>query len=369
MPSSFPTAADNLTTTHQPLVEKVAAADINAIAFAVNAIQNALLVSGFLPRLNLYRSTVGLALDLQHTVDLAGGVADLVNIVLQSTGDAIYVMHKGGAPVGYGGPQGADAAFNVLIPGNIDGTTAGNGWDGTTLNTRTGMAGLVVYSGAAGSYPISVNSWSVNPALSLYNQQTGHTQGNGPAIYADHDGTGALLQALHRGNSFTNPSLSFTSFGTPAQDRQLLTSRVTGDANSRFTFDYKGLFTWGPGSATQDIFLARFAAKTLVLDEGVMARMTGADANATTAYSTIRNSENQTRFQIRHDGTHWWGDGTNSADTNLYRGAADQLRTDDSVRIGGSLRVETRPAFVASDRYLVVDSNGNVHVSALGPAS
>jgi len=39
------------------------------------------------------------------------------------------------------------------------------------------------------------------------------------------------------------------------------------------------------------------------------------------------------------------------------------------VKISGSLQIGTRPAFVAGDKYLVVDANGNVHVSSLGPAS
>jgi hypothetical protein len=35
----------------------------------------------------------------------------------------------------------------------------------------------------------------------------------------------------------------------------------------------------------------------------------------------------------------------------------------------GALLIGSRPAFVAADKYLVVDASGNVHVSALGPAS
>lgn len=31
--------------------------------------------------------------------------------------------------------------------------------------------------------------------------------------------------------------------------------------------------------------------------------------------------------------------------------------------------IGTSPAFVSGDKYLVVDTNGNIHVSALGPAS
>ena len=34
-----------------------------------------------------------------------------------------------------------------------------------------------------------------------------------------------------------------------------------------------------------------------------------------------------------------------------------------------TVRLAAPPAFVASDKYLVIDSSGNIHVSALGPAS
>lgn len=280
----------------------------------------------------------GNAMLLEHTADLAGAVSDLVDMTLRSTGDAIYVLHSGGAPVGYGGPQGADAAFNVLIPGNLDGTTGGQGWDGVTANTRTGMTGLVVYAGAQGSYPVNVSSWSDNPAIMVTNQQAGHPQGDGPALYLDHAGVGAVMQVLHRGTSFTNATMGFTSFDSPAQDRQLWAARANGDANSRFTVDYKGMFTFGPGNVAQDIFLQRFAPGMLVLDKAIMYRAAaGDDPNGTTAIQTIHSGDNQTRFQIRHDGTMWWGNGTAGNDTNLYRTANDTLRTDDALQIGGAL--------------------------------
>ena len=40
-----------------------------------------------------------------------------------------------------------------------------------------------------------------------------------------------------------------------------------------------------------------------------------------------------------------------------------------NIEIVGSLNIGTIGAFVASDKYLVVDGSGNVHKSATGPAS
>jgi hypothetical protein len=40
-----------------------------------------------------------------------------------------------------------------------------------------------------------------------------------------------------------------------------------------------------------------------------------------------------------------------------------------NMTTAGHLTIGNRPAFVAGDKYLIVDSSGNVHVSSLGPAS
>lgn len=55
---------------------------------------------------------------------------------------------------------------------------------------------------------------------------------------------------------------------------------------------------------------------------------------------------------------------TNSANTEVV-----SIFNTGAMTVGGTLQIGSRPAFVASDRYLVVDASGNVHVSALGPAS
>lgn len=39
------------------------------------------------------------------------------------------------------------------------------------------------------------------------------------------------------------------------------------------------------------------------------------------------------------------------------------------TELNSTLKIDGRPAFVSGDKYLVCDSNGNVHVSSLGPAS
>jgi len=47
------------------------------------------------------------------------------------------------------------------------------------------------------------------------------------------------------------------------------------------------------------------------------------------------------RMAIFSDGKHEWGDGVTGRDTNLYRGGADVLKTDDTLHISANLRINT----------------------------
>ena len=40
-----------------------------------------------------------------------------------------------------------------------------------------------------------------------------------------------------------------------------------------------------------------------------------------------------------------------------------------NIATAGTLQIGSRPAFVAGDKYLIVDASGNIHVSATGPGS
>jgi hypothetical protein len=53
------------------------------------------------------------------------------------------------------------------------------------------------------------------------------------------------------------------------------------------------------------------------------------------------DGDGNARIAVFTDGKHEWGDGTAARDTNLYRSAADVLRTDDTFHIGTNIRVNT----------------------------
>lgn len=67
-----------------------------------------------------------------------------------------------------------------------------------------------------------------------------------------------------------------------------------------------------------------------------------------------------------------WAMGIDNSDSDAFViSEAATVGTSNVVRIGsgGAVRITTLGAFVASDKYVVIDSSGNLHISALGPAS
>lgn len=61
-------------------------------------------------------------------------------------------------------------------------------------------------------------------------------------------------------------------------------------------------------------------------------------ASSTPFLATQVVAEADNRVIVRADGLHLWGDGTNPPDTNLYRGAANLLKTDDMLTSAGQPR-------------------------------
>ncbi|MFB7111720.1 hypothetical protein [Streptomyces sp. NPDC056291] len=60
-------------------------------------------------------------------------------------------------------------------------------------------------------------------------------------------------------------------------------------------------------------------------------------SSTSTALDAEQTGDSVTRFNLRNDGQMEWGSGTASRDTNLYRSAANTLRTAGSLTVGGAL--------------------------------
>jgi hypothetical protein len=145
--------------------------------------------------------------------------------------------------------------------------------------------------------------------------------------------------------------------------------------------------------ASQDVNLYRDAANVLRTDDRFLAYYSadvwgdiigsgifrGVHAN-TTAYllssyiSASGTPEANPRFYIAMDGDIYWGAGGASAvDTNLYRNAANQLKTDDELIVAGN--ISTPSAFVVTGdgatkdaTYIPYATDGSIYLSTIANA-
>jgi hypothetical protein len=113
-------------------------------------------------------------------------------------------------------------------------------------------------------------------------------------------------------------------------------SRVTSDANARWFTQADGKTWWGPGNAAVDTNLFRAGSNTLQTDDQFRsARPNGTDVT----WISQRSADSGARWYMTADGVATFGDGAGLMDTNLYRSAADTLKTDDSLVVAGGLTV------------------------------
>jgi len=119
----------------------------------------------------------------------------------------------------------------------------------------------------------------------------------------------------------------FNAAGMAAAGSSALQTSVAGDTNPRLNVQAGGTILWGPGNAATDTDLYRYGAASLGTDGKLVKFSTVAtDVAFATAGAT---TDGNFTWYTRKDGQMWWGAGAASAvDTNLYRTAANQLKTD-----------------------------------------
>ncbi|MBA2951443.1 H-type lectin domain-containing protein [Streptomyces himalayensis] len=127
-----------------------------------------------------------------------------------------------------------------------------------------------------------------------------------------------------------------------------LRTTVSGDSNNRLAIRADGQLLWSSGSGTADTNLYRDAANELKTDDALaivgelkpanLVRGTRAAASDSQYESRVSGDANA-RWFARADGQMWWGPGSAIQDTNLYRSAADTLKTDDNFIANGNLTV------------------------------
>lgn len=90
---------------------------------------------------------------------------------------------------------------------------------------------------------------------------------------------------------------------------------------------------------------------------GTIMSATGADATSRSLQADV-SGDSQKRLVLYTDGKLEWGSGALARDTNLYRSAADVLKTDDSFHVTGNLRINTTS--LGSGSVVVALANASV---------
>lgn len=141
-------------------------------------------------------------------------------------------------------------------------------------------------------------------------------------------------------------SLINVTAGTTGTDA--VTVNVTGDTQSRFIVNGSGTLEWGSGSGAVDTNLYRSGANALKTDdsfEAVGGLITAGTVNVTAAATSTDSfglkltGDSQNRFVVNGNSVIEWGSGAGTPDTNLFRNAANELKTDDNFTVGGDLSV------------------------------
>jgi hypothetical protein len=330
----------------------------------------------------------GAALGAVQTQE-ANTAVDVVDLVLKSTGDAVFAAHIGGKPPGYSGPAGGNSGFNVLIPQYRDDIFTGRG--GSVLNDRTGMTGLVVESQApnADVNGIRLFHWGQGAALAISNQFPGFPLGHGRGIFLAHNGNAEAVVIDHAGTGI-QPTLSLITHDL--MDRVVI-SAGTGDyPYARFAVTTLGRMHWGVGSVTPDVILSRAGAGFLQLQSsgvsqvGIIFGDTGdvfyrslpGQFSATGqvvsrraslsnfAFGTLAASDVQFRWLMQANGAMFWSGGAGSVDTNLYRAGADQLKTDDQFIAGSATVTGDLPGVANATTFTNVNSVGTANGAGVG---
>lgn len=202
--------------------------------------------------------------------------------------------------------------------------------------------------------------------LGLFKWEDGPDRYNHIELYQNWDKIDSVL--LRKGWSIAGDEATQLRFGASGTSTLAATALIvktytgTADSQDRFNLTVAGSANWGSGgSAAPDTNLYRAGSASLKTDSGFTAASlttTGAVAvtRSGTASSVVSGQvTGDTNPRINSDaaGVLTWGPGNAAVDTNLYRSAADTLKTDDKLVIGSG-------TMTLNDYNLVRSGSGTV---------
>lgn len=210
-------------------------------------------------------------------------------------------------------------AINLSATVNADGFNLGGG---TTERTLTLTGGDVTINGSGSAVITFPASTSTLATLALTETLSNKSFSTAPLPSAN---DGAAL-----GSATFQWSDLFLAEGAAINfDNGDLTLTQTGN---NLAVGGGGHLTFGgaDGSAIVDVAQSTAALQGLRIE---------GDAATALSFTTYVTGDAQLRFVFQSDGKLLWGSGAATADTNLYRGGANILKTDDTLEIVGNIEL------------------------------
>jgi len=258
-----------------------------------------------------------------QTVDgvaLASGDRVLLKNQSDATQNGVYDVSSGNWVRSSDADTGAELHTGVFVFVNEGTLNKSTGWVMSTSGTTvigTSAINWTQFSGA-GLITAGAGMTKTNNTLDV---------GAGSGIVVNPD-TVAIDPAVV-------PTLSAVPLLAPADDlkntfsgssgRLLISGKVTADAQPRFTIDASGKLSWGDGTAAPDSTFVRVSALRFQINSVLRSTRVGASSSC---FECVVSGEANMRHIIGTDGKLSWGDGTNPVDTTLYRNGANALKTD-----------------------------------------
>ena len=269
----------------------------NAYFYSNTAIQTTLSgnISGAATSIGV-AATTGFPASFPYVIALDYGAATEELVVVTAAGGTTLTVTRG-----FGGTSAQSHSLGAVV------RHVYNAQDSTDFRTHeaatTGVHGVAGALVGTTQTQTLTNKTLTNPTI------------NTPTVA----GGGSLAGTFTGTPTFSG---AVTLSGTPSvSNGAALSGTFTGAPTFSGNVAFSGAPTFSGAIAHSNLFAGSRGAAT---DPQFESRVT-ADASA--------------RWSVRADGQMAWGPGSGAADTNLYRAAADMLRTDDAFVVGGGLTV------------------------------
>jgi hypothetical protein len=223
------------------------------------------------------------------------------------------------------------AGAGVYVGNALDGTTAVNGIQ-FGISTDTNL------------YRSAANTLKTDDSFAIENRMVFRNDGFGGDIIFQGDTNlyRAAAGILVTDSIFQSSKYVFAGYSQASGTWGFVT-QVSGDTQPRFFAYNNGPLWWGDGTNAVDTTLYRAAANMLETQDAFQISRGGTGDQAFGAYV---GGDSHVRFYVGAGGTIAWGSGGAILDTNLYRSAANLLKTDDDFQVGSSV-------YVASDGRVI----------------